>query len=134
MFNKALISVFTISTLLLIPFSYLYYRDVYSKGDVLGSEISGCTPYNLEITVRDDGAPIKWLTTEECVSYIMYSDSINGVNDGKLLVSGEGFLPRFEHSAFLPSDSRGSRYYFYVIADEVEFGDQSKPFDLSFDL
>lgn len=101
-----------------------------ARGSIDRDTVSGCVPYNVEISREDEfRAAIKWSTTEECLGYVSYGSSRNkldfiGVNNEELSSNQH----RVVIDKLLPSQT----YFFIINSGDKSYGNKGVP--LSFSL
>jgi hypothetical protein len=109
--------------LLLLPFGYFFYRDIFSQGNI--SSLGGCTPYNIEWESGDTSVDLKWQTRDECVGYVRYgtdTKSLTGV-----AVDTEGSQRKKNHSVVLENLQKKTDYYVIFYSGDETYGQSGQP-------
>jgi hypothetical protein len=125
--RKRLVILITVVLIVLGLLSVFVFK---VRGSTGRSTVSGCVPYNVEVSKSDQyQATIIWNTVDECLGYVTYGDSRKDLDfiavDSKSLTAKAHAVTV---NKLLPSQT----YYFLIYSGDKAYGNKGVP--LSFSL
>ncbi|HCC67798.1 TPA: hypothetical protein DEP90_01120 [Patescibacteria group bacterium] len=114
---------------LLIGVLFTFVFQVRSSDEM--DTISGCVPYNVSLSKGEDDyqVVIDWMTSDECLGYVVYGDDRGSLD---LVSIDVGNLSSKRHTVVIDKLLNTRNYYFLINSGDVNYGDSGIP--LSFSL
>ena len=124
---------FVVAALLLVGTGYWVYTNVLESDHTVESseveDLEMIRPTNMRISeVTDTSFTVEWKTREAVSGYVKYGPTSSSIN---LMAQDErGTSPSKRHKVMVSGLSRGQKYYFIVMSDEIAFGRDGVPMEV----
>jgi hypothetical protein len=100
------------------------------RGSTGRNTVSGCVPYNVEVSKSDQyQATIRWNTVDECLGYVTYGDGRKNLD---FIAVDSKSLTAKEHIVMIDKLLPSQTYYFLIYSGDKAYGNKGVP--LSFSL
>jgi hypothetical protein len=101
-----------------------------ARGSIEREMVSGCVPYNVEISKEGEyEAAVKWNTTEECLGYVSYGNDRNKLD---FIAVNNDDLSSKQHRVVIDKLLPSQNYFFVINSGNKSYGSKGVP--LSFSL
>jgi hypothetical protein len=125
--RKRLIIVLTVVLIVLGLLSIFVFKVRGSNERVM---VSGCVPYNVEVSKSDQyQATLRWSTVDECLGYVTYGDGRNSLD---FIAVDSKTLSASNHTVTINKLLPSQTYYFLIYSGDKAYGNRGVP--LSFSL
>lgn len=118
--SKILLGIVAVLLVSSLTLGYFFVRDMGIP--LMGEGEVSCVPVNFKVSELEKSSfKVTWKTTEECVGYVIYGDSIDDTD--KLATPSYGFEKRNSHSLLIDGLNPDTTYYLYIISDDEIYGE-----------